>query len=261
MNSPKPERGWLKDTLLTLLVVGTLVTILCSWLAMSKQQGKREWEAAAEIENLGGRVGRFNSAPSRWLGSYASKWLESNDFFNHIYSVRLDPGRVTDDGLITALSRLKDFRELNSLCLNGTQVTDAGLEHLKGLDRLAWLWLRDTKVTDAGVGRLKGLSHLLELDLRGTMVTDAGLQYLEGLSQLMGLYLDGTKVTDAGLRHLEGLSQLRTLSLSGTQITDAGLERLKGLKKLRQLSLSGTKATDEGVKNLQRAFPNCWVER
>jgi hypothetical protein len=38
---------------------------------------------------------------------------------------------------------------------NGTQVTDAGLEHLQGLPRLRYLQLRDTSVTDAGVEKFK----------------------------------------------------------------------------------------------------------
>ena len=68
------------------------------------------------------------------------------------------------------------------LCLDGTQVTDAGLEHLKGLTRLQ------------------------SLDLSGTQVTDAGLEHLKGLTQLQWLSLEGTQVTDAGLEHLKGLT-------------------------------------------------------
>ena len=44
--------------------------------------------------------------------------------------------------------------------LDGTQVTDAGLEHLKGLSRLQELYLDGTQVTDAGLEHLKGLSQL-----------------------------------------------------------------------------------------------------
>jgi len=36
-----------------------------------------------------------------------------------------------------------------------TQITDAGLEHLKRLNKLKWLSLDGTQVTDAGVKKLK----------------------------------------------------------------------------------------------------------
>ncbi len=44
---------------------------------------------------------------------------------------------------------------LKSLRLDGTQVTDAGMAHLKGLYRLAHLDVRRTRVTAAGTNQLK----------------------------------------------------------------------------------------------------------
>ena len=44
--------------------------------------------------------------------------------------------------------------------LDGTKVTDAGLEHLKGLTQLHKLGLNNTKVSDAGLEHLNGLTQL-----------------------------------------------------------------------------------------------------
>ena len=41
------------------------------------------------------------------------------------------------------------------LYLNNTQVTDAGLVHLKGLSKLQYLDLSNTQVTDEGVKKLQ----------------------------------------------------------------------------------------------------------
>ena len=41
------------------------------------------------------------------------------------------------------------------LDLLGTEVTDAGLEHLKGLSELQSLDIHNTKVTDEGVKKLR----------------------------------------------------------------------------------------------------------
>ena len=87
--------------------------------------------------------------------------------------------------------------------LNGTRVSDAGLEHLKGLTRLQELCLGGTKVSDAGLKHLKGLTQLKTLYLGQTAVGDTGLQYLKGLTQLKTLYLDQTKVSDAGVIDLQ----------------------------------------------------------
>ena len=44
---------------------------------------------------------------------------------------------------------------MQELGLGLTQVTDAGLIHLKGLTKLKWLHLDDTQVTGAGVADLE----------------------------------------------------------------------------------------------------------
>jgi hypothetical protein len=39
--------------------------------------------------------------------------------------------------------------------LSGSQLTDSGLEHLKGLPQLRVLWLHNTKLSDDGVKELQ----------------------------------------------------------------------------------------------------------
>jgi hypothetical protein len=121
--------------------------------------------------------------------------------------------------------------------------------------------LRKTDVTDAGLVHLKGLTNLEELDLERTNVTDAGLEHLQGLTKLQWLGLAGTKVTDAGLERLRGLAKLQWLGLAETKVTDAGLEHLKRLTKLQSLYLGDTKVTNAGVKKLQQALPTCGILR
>jgi len=87
--------------------------------------------------------------------------------------------------------------------LGGRQVTDAGLEHLKGLTELQVLNLYVTSITDAGLEHLKGLTNLRSLDLYDTNVTDAGLEHLKGLTNLRYLGLRKTNVTDEGVKKLQ----------------------------------------------------------
>ena len=162
-----------------------------------------------------------------------------------------------DEGDPIPSSRLAEVKSLN---LSGTQVTDAGLAHLKGLAGLQWLSLRGTQVTDAGLAHLKGLAGLQKLSLSDTQVTDAGLAHLKGLAGLQELDLNETRVTDAGLAHLKRLAGLPALYLGGTQVTDAGLAHLKGLGGLRWLSLSRAPVTDAGLTELRKALPKCLIE-
>ena len=54
-----------------------------------------------------------------------------------------------------AQARLDDKGELIALHLGGTEITDAGLEQLKGLSSLDTLDLTEIKVTIEGVNKLK----------------------------------------------------------------------------------------------------------
>jgi internalin A len=117
--------------------------------------------------------------------------------------------------------------EVISVDLRGTQITDAGLEHLKGLTSLKSLYLNGTQITDAGLEHLKVLNSLTQLNLGRTKITDAGLEHLKVLNSLTQLGLDDTQITGAGLEHLNVLNSLKLLQLNRTYITNAGLSELE----------------------------------
>jgi hypothetical protein len=93
-------------------------------------------------------------------------------------------------------------------------------------------------------------------------VTDADLGDLCELRRLDRLYLRGKQVTDEGLWTVSNLRGLTSLSLSGTDITDKGLHYLESLSNLKRLVLTECpNITDDGVARLQKALPNCTIER
>ena len=120
----------------------------------------------------------------------------------------VDPQVMGTDATLELLSFFPPsiLAKLTSLRLTGPQITDAGLEHLKGLT---------------------GLTNLTTLYLNNMQITDAGLEHLKGLTTLETLFLNNTHITDAGLVHLKGMTRLKLFMLNDTQVTDAGLSKLK----------------------------------
>ncbi|MEO2031090.1 MAG: leucine-rich repeat domain-containing protein, partial [Planctomycetaceae bacterium] len=134
------------------------------------------------------------------------------DRTGEVFMVVLNDTQITDAGL----EHVRGLTSLETLALDNTQITDAGLEHLKGLTSLDWLYLHNTQITDAGLERLKGMTSLTWIDISNTQITDAGLEHLSGLTSLEKLYLHHTQITDAGLEHLTGMTSLDSLALDHT---------------------------------------------
>ena len=164
------------------------------------------------------------------------------------FGINLDFSSTKDAELVG----LRDLKNLTSLSLMSTKVTDEGLKELQGMQNLNNLNLEGTKVTDRGLKEFRELKELRTLELGRTGVTDAGLQELSGLKKLTSLGLQGAKVTDEGLKRLAGFETLQSLDLSNTAVSASGLMELKGLKKLSTLMLVGVPISDAGVTELQQ---------
>jgi Leucine-rich repeat (LRR) protein len=91
--------------------------------------------------------------------------------------------------------------------------------------------------------------------------TDATLERLGTVPQIGSLTVSGGQITDTSLRHLSNLTGLQRLVLHTKHVTDAGLPHLMGMTKLRKLDLKSPKVTDAGVNELQKALPNCEIDR
>jgi len=204
---PKPKRRWYQFSLGTLLVVMLLSCFGFAWIGWRMQQARenRERVAASEKEIEKTVAAIANSGGMAFSGNEERRpqtWLEGQ--FD-------DPGDADDP----VRDDLKVTTVIFQFYAQGGKVTDAELKQL-----------------------LKGLENLEDLDLYRTNITDAGLEHVKGLKNLRYLNLHWQK-----------------------KVTDAGLEHLKGLERLRHLDLRGTKVTDGGVENLQRALPNCKIDR
>ena len=117
---------------------------------------------------------------------------------------------VTDAGL------LRFHHSLGVLQLDGSAVTDTGLENIQELAPLYRLSLARTKITDAGMARIAKVPTICLLSVAGTAVSDRSVLQLFNLRDLRVLDLSRTLVTDSGLRQLHSLGLGLNSSTSAT---------------------------------------------
>ncbi len=83
---------------------------------------------------------------------------------------------------------------IEGLFLNGSNISDAGLERLKDLTGLVQLSLVETNISDKGLEHLKGLTKLQNLSLDRTLVSEAGALRLKADLPKCNIWLDGKTV-------------------------------------------------------------------
>ena len=111
--------------------------------------------------------------------------------------------------------------------LVGKNVNDGHLAPLADIQNLSELDLANTQITAAGLGHIKGNKHLTKLSLANTSIDDAALKQIEGLTNLMSLNLYNTKVTDDGLASLKNMKFLRKVYAWQSGVTEKGAAELK----------------------------------
>ena len=92
---------------------------------------------------------------------------------------QVDARQTAESKWLRELTDDEYFVSVVAVGFNDTQVTGAGLVHLKGLTNLEKLAFSGTRITDEGLEHLKGLTNLKELGLGHTRVTDEGVQKLQ----------------------------------------------------------------------------------
>lgn len=222
--------------LVALLFAG-LAAIVCAWLTSIHLSYRRQMEAVAMIERLGGSI-RYDTDAPEWLqrlqpdealeGLFGPQlvglgpnWLRARlpvqtvvDELLRIDAVYLDngPGMKSESNLS---GEHRDVAEVDP--------TDDDLALIARLPHIQNLYLRDTRIGDEGVRHLRTLGGLTDLFLSFTQITDESLEVVAGFRNLKRLRLVGTGITDVGLARLVVLSELEELDVRATNVTSAAL--------------------------------------
>ena len=120
-----------------------------------------------------------------------------------------------DRGDTGAINIAANLKQLKRLYIDNSGVGDAGVIELAKLPRLQVLTLNGTRVTDKGLEALTRLRMLQELQLSFD-ITDDSAAILARCTNLRVLNLFNTKLTDRGLQPLGKLPQLKKLDLRGS---------------------------------------------
>ncbi len=186
-------------------------------------------------------------------------WMTKRNTVNDLKGFRHNPeiayldfsnSRVSD----ADLDNLRGMSSLETLVLNDTQITDAGLKRLQQQShpKLTGIRIAGTGVTDAGLASLGKMTSLRNSAL-GDQITDAGLEKLLPLTSLEALWLgNNDRIGDAGMRCVGRFSSLNALDVGSKKITDAGIAQLQNLKHIYDLRLRCNGMTDAGMAHLQR---------
>jgi serine/threonine protein kinase len=172
-----------------------------------------------------------------------------------LQSLNVDGTDVTDEGF-----KQLELQKLGGLDLSDTRVTNQGLDYISSLmKRIDWLSLRGTDITDGGMSRLSSLRHLVTLNLSNTKLTDVGLAQIEELRlpRLSKIDVAQDEITNSGVIALSKITTLRTLNLNRTKITDQAVDVLSHMPWLEHLDVSKTSLSAAAVSRLRKELPKC----
>jgi internalin A len=224
----------------------------------------RAGDETAWITRLGGSVRRDASGVVTAV-NLGSTWINDAEMldllaFKKLVELDLSHTRISDEGLL----RLHPAAQIEDLDLLYTeQITDLGMNAIKGWRKLKRLNVRGTRVADDTLAIVSQLTQLEALDIANTNVTDNGLENLAPLTHLKHLALGRIRVDESTLGMLRLLSTLESLDLSGPRgsvrnqrgrasgpLPDALVSAIADLRELRTLRLGHSEIDGMGLRKL-----------
>ncbi len=145
-------------------------------------------------------LARLKSLEGLWLWRTAvtDEGMKHVAQIKQLKSFSLGGSQITNVGL-KQIAKCKNLRFLGA---SGLQIT-FDVEELAQLKNLTYLDLQGTGISDQGLQHIGQLRILTRLNLINTPITDNGLEWLSELKNLKNLFLRGSKVTDEGVQRLK----------------------------------------------------------
>jgi hypothetical protein len=159
--------------------------------------------------------------------------------------ITLDGSKITDKGM----ELLLNCPNVRSMHLQKTGITDAALKKFPAFKNLEYLSLEKTRVTAEGLNAITGLP-IKHLAMEGCELSEDCFKAFGKMSALEELWLSEAKMQPDWLKHIAGLPKLNELNLRNAAFDDAAAKHLASLTSLEDLTLNSTNLGDEGFLQL-----------
>ncbi|MDA1049938.1 MAG: TIGR03067 domain-containing protein [Planctomycetota bacterium] len=228
--------------------------------------GARHLEGLPQLTRLVLDEGRLTDAALASIGKL--QHLQHLSLSNYVGTVQYGRMHFTAAGLrsLAGLRELDELHlvgqdvsadlltwpKLTALSLGGATVDDACAERIAACRELKSLSLVYTAVSDEGIKQIATLPALRRLNLDSRVITDAAMEHLKAVTSLQMLTLRTTRLTDESLRHMAEMQSLRRLDLHGSgqpgfapgeNFSINALRQLKALPKLHALWLTNFRSS------------------
>ncbi|MEM7069362.1 MAG: hypothetical protein AAF478_10810 [Pseudomonadota bacterium] len=178
----------------------------------------------------------------------------------NLLSLFVDRNSAVTDG---SLGSLLSMANLNTLSLEGTSISNAGVTTLLGLSELIHLDTKNLPITDATCQTITAdRANWQVLSFQNATMTNAALSNFHSQQSLTSLSLRCSGIDSAGISSLSACAGLVDLDLSGCILDDSALIHLASLSNLRILNVTetGGAITQAGIDVLVAAIPSLVVE-
>src|SRR5262249_16591244 len=132
--------------------------------------------------------------------------------FGLVRSVKFPP-KTTDKDLKIYVPKIANLPANRAIDLEGTKVTDKGMDEIAKLSDLGAIYLDNTEISNQGLEALVALKGLYWLDISHSKITGSGFVTLKKLPALQHLTLQLDKASSDNLAPIAELNRLRELAL------------------------------------------------
>jgi len=169
------------------------------------------------------------------------------DSLSDLPELAMSGENVTD----AVLEKLRSFRALQTLTLDGAKITAGSYNLLPALPELRELWLGNTGTTDEALKTIAQCRKLKSLHLVAQPVSDDGLANLSKMPALEELELNELdKLGSPGFAHLADCRGLKQIYAAGFTILSGMMENLGRCKNLEVITLPGSVLKDGDIAPL-----------